>query len=68
MPNEANACGSELGSKPPSLVNAFTIGCGLPTSFADPASARNSRCRENQATIIEAAKPNTIWQTMTVTV
>jgi hypothetical protein len=36
----------------------------LPERRADPASARNSRRRENQAVIIEPRIPKKIWATM----
>src|SRR5699024_5911652 len=41
------------------------IGCGEPSNLAEPASARNSRCLENQATTIDASIPNTTSQTIT---
>ncbi|MNC90965.1 hypothetical protein D3C83_71310 [compost metagenome] len=59
--------GRAPGCRPPRRESAFTIGCGEPSRLAEAASARNSRWRENQATIIEANSPSTIWETMTVT-
>ena len=51
----------------PVLANLkLTIGDGVPRNFAEPASARNSRSRENHATIIDARIPSTICATMTV--
>lgn len=35
-----------------------------PASLAPPASAQNSRCRENHMTIVLARIPNTIWTTI----
>ena len=45
---------------PPRRFNAWIIGCG-PSRRALPASARNSRQRENHATIMLASTPKTIW-------
>jgi hypothetical protein len=50
----------------PRRVSAPIIGRGVPRSCAEPASARNSRWRENQNTMIEASIPNTIWLANTV--
>ena len=61
------ACGRAPGCKPPRRESASTIGCGEPSRLAEAASARNSRRRENQATIIEANRPSTICDTITVT-
>ena len=44
----------------------LTVGPGEPTYCAGPASARNSRRRENHATSIEARKPSTTCRTITV--
>ena len=38
---------------PPRRASACIIGCGVPRYLALPASARNSRWRENQATMID---------------
>ena len=67
MPEDWNALGSSPGSSPPRRRSAATIGLGVPMYCAAPASARNSRCRENQTTMIEARMPKTISQTTTVT-
>jgi hypothetical protein len=68
MPSVRTDSGSEDASLvPDSLRSAFTIGNGVPRYCAEPRSARNSRCRENQATISDATSPNTIWHTITVT-
>jgi hypothetical protein len=59
-----------LGS---SAVHAAQAGQGVdhglrrPISWAAPASARNSRWRENQATMMAARKPSTMSSTMVVT-
>ena len=45
----------------PGARSALIIGCGEPRYAREPASARNSRWRENQATMMEARMPNTIW-------
>ena len=60
IPDAAIDFGNSPGSIPPRRASAFTIGSVLPSSFAEPASARNSRWRENQATMIDASKPNTV--------
>ncbi len=60
--------GNAPGAKPPRRASACCIGTGLPISLAAPASARNSRWRENQATMIEASRPNRISQTITVAI
>jgi hypothetical protein len=44
------------------------IGRGEPIRPAAPASARNSRWRENQATMMLARMPNRMSQTITVIV
>ena len=54
MPLAAIDCGSAPGSSPPKRDSALTIGVGEPSNCAEAASARNSRRRENQATIKEA--------------
>ena len=66
MPNAFIAFGSSPGSTPPRRRSALTIGVGEPRNCAEPASARNSRWRENHATMIDASTPNTICSTMTV--
>ena len=65
MPDAAIDCGSEPGCMPPRRMSAPIIGRGVPSSRAEPASARNSRRRENHMTIIEARMLNTIWHTIT---
>lgn len=67
MPDAWIDFGSSPGSTRPRLANALIMLLGCPMYPAAPASARNSRWRENQATIMEARMPNTIWQTMEVT-
>ena len=52
MPEDWNAFGSSPGSSPPRRRNAETMGLGVPRNAAAPASARNSRWRENHATMI----------------
>jgi hypothetical protein len=47
-------------------ASALIMGCLRPISWAAPASARNSRWRENQATTMAAAKPSTMSSTMVV--
>ena len=67
MPIASTALGSSPAGRPPRRASAFIIGCLRPMSWAAPASARNSRWRENQATTIAAAKPSTMSSTMVVT-
>ncbi len=67
MPEAFSDDGKAPGCSPPRRASACCIGTVLPRSLAEPASARNSRWRENQATMIEATRPNTISQTNTVT-
>ena len=67
IPAIAIDLGNSPGVRPPRRDKAWIIGVALPTYCAEPASARNSRWRENQATMIEAAIPNTISQAITVT-
>ena len=38
---------------------------GVPSSFAEPASAAYSRRRENHITTSEASTPSAIWSTST---
>ena len=66
MPNAFTESGRPPVCRPPSRRSAAIIGCGVPSSLAEPRSARNSRSRENQATIAEARMPNTIWETIIV--
>src|SRR2546427_6104589 len=66
MPGDDSDGGSAPPSRPPRRASAWIIGCGEPSKRAEPASARNSRSRENHATITDAMMPKTIWQTMTV--
>ena len=66
IPDAAIDEGSAPGARPPRRASACCIGTDDPSSLAEPASARNSRWRENQATMIEARMPNTISQTNTV--
>ena len=66
MPKAFRAFGSAPGSSAAQARSASTIGVGEPRYCAEPASARNSRWRENQATIIEARMPSTICSTITV--
>ncbi|CFP69024.1 Uncharacterised protein [Bordetella pertussis] len=58
--------GSSPGSRPPSRARARIMGSREPIRWAEPASARYSRWRENQATMMEARIPKTISQTITV--
>ena len=66
IPDATIDCGSAPGCMPPRRMRAPIIGCGVPRRRAEPASARNSRWRENHMTMIEARIPNTIWLTITV--
>src|SRR5581483_449340 len=66
MPNADIDCGSSPCSSAPRRWSAWIMGWG-PSRRAEPASARNSRRRENQATMSEARTPNTIWNAITVT-
>ena len=68
MPEVARPDGSGSGFRPPRRCKAAIMLRGLPSSLAEPASARNSRFRENQATMTLARTPNTIWLTITVMV
>jgi len=63
MPWASKACGSSPDCRPPRRARALIIGRLSWRSCAEPASARNSRWRENQATIIEARMPSRIWDT-----
>ena len=63
MPMDCMALGISPGSNPPKRASASIIGCLRPMSRAAPASARNSRCRENQAIVavlkqVAARDPN----------
>ena len=51
---------------PPRRARAFIIDCGWPISWAAPRSARNSRWRENQATMMPASTPNRMSSTIVV--
>ena len=68
MPSAAIDSGNVAGSTPPSLASALCIGKALPNSLAEPASARNSRWREYQATISDAPMPSTICYPSTVAI
>ena len=66
MPNAWIAFGSvDWPSSPPSRCSAEII-ASRPARRAPPASARNSRQRENHMTINEARKPSAICSTMTM--
>jgi uncharacterized protein len=67
MPMACMPLGSSPGCKPPRRARALIIGCLRPISWAAPASARNSRWRLNQATMMAARKPSTMSITMVVT-
>jgi hypothetical protein len=67
MPIACTVLGSSPGVRPPRRARAFIIGCGRPIMSAAPRSARNSRWRENQATMIAASAPSTMSSTMVVT-
>jgi hypothetical protein len=67
MPMACRVLGISPGSRPPSRASALIIGCLRPIRSAAPASARNSRWRENQATMIAATKPSRMSSTIVVT-
>jgi 4-methylaminobutanoate oxidase (formaldehyde-forming) len=67
MPIASTALGNWPGTMPPRRASALIMGCLRPMSCAAPASARNSRWRENQATTMSAAKPSTMSSTMVLT-
>ena len=62
MPAVATFCGSSPASSPPRRRSAPTMGWALPISCAAPASARNSRWRENHATMMLASTPKTNYE------
>jgi hypothetical protein len=66
MPDVAINFGSAPGLRPPSRASAFTIGRAEPSSCAEPASARNSRVRENRRTMIVATNENMFWQNIAI--
>ena len=67
MPMAAMDLGSSPGSNPPRRARALIIGSLRPINATAPASARNSRWRENQATMMAASTPSTMSSTMVVT-
>ena len=67
MPIACTVFGISPGSSPPRRASAPIIGSLRPISCAAPASARNSRCRENQATMIAASTPSRMSMTTVVT-
>src|SRR3546814_4458264 len=56
MPEAWKFFGSSPASTPPRRAKALIMGSREPSRLADPASARYSRWRENQATIIDASR------------
>ncbi|KAG1603291.1 hypothetical protein G6F45_014273 [Rhizopus arrhizus] len=66
MPEASKDLGRSPGSRPPRRARARIMGSRAPIRWAEPASARYSRCRETQATMIEARTPKMISPTSTV--
>jgi hypothetical protein len=66
MPELARLFGSGSTAHAAQARSALIIGRGEPIRLAAPASARNSRWRENQATMMLARTPNRMSQTITV--
>ncbi len=67
MPKAWMLLGNSPGTMPPRRASALIMGCLRPSRLAEPASARNSRWRENQATMMAATKPSRMSSTMVVT-
>ena len=67
MPMAATPVGKTPACIWPKRPRALIMGCLRPSNWAEPSSARNSRWRLNQATIMLATKPSTMSSTMLVT-